>query len=88
MTMVGYDDFEQCWIVKNSWGNKWGDDGWFKMAYDSGMIIDSWYKNYDPDWTGVIYLDGVYGNFKPDVPKIQIIQPENFKTYIFGFEIF
>ena len=26
MTIVGYDDSEQCWIVKNSAGVEWGID--------------------------------------------------------------
>jgi len=31
--VVGYDDAEQCWIAKNSWGTGWGDNGWFKIGY-------------------------------------------------------
>ena len=27
MTAVGYDDFKQCFIVRNSWGEDWGDKG-------------------------------------------------------------
>jgi hypothetical protein len=81
MTMVGYDDSEQCWIVKNQAGTNWGIDGWLKMAYDADMFAE-WYGV----GTGIMYIDGVYGNFKPDVPKIQIEKPENYHTYIFGNE--
>ena len=31
--LVGYNDAEQYFIVKNSWGDKWGEDGFFKIAY-------------------------------------------------------
>ena len=31
--VVGYDDFENCWICKNCWGTEWGESGWFKIAY-------------------------------------------------------
>jgi hypothetical protein len=31
--LVGYNDSEQCFIVKNSWGTWWGEDGYFKIAY-------------------------------------------------------
>ena len=82
MTMVGYDDSEQCWIVKNTAGTKWGIDGWLKMAYDADMFAE-WYG----EGTGVMYIDGVYGNFKPDVPRIQIQKPKNYQSYLFGIEI-
>lgn len=87
MTIVGYDDNEQCWIVKNSWGTKWGLDGWLKIAYDADMITGTWYKRYDPNCTGIMYLEGVYGNLKPDVPRVKIQTPNYSKTYILGREI-
>jgi len=31
--IVGYDDAQQCWIVKNSWGTEWGEDGFFRIGY-------------------------------------------------------
>lgn len=82
VTIVGYDDSENCWIVKNSWGTKWGEDGWFRISYDADMIAE-WYGN----GTGVMYIDGVYGNLKPDVPKVHIETPLYYHTYLFGREI-
>ncbi len=36
--VVGYDDAKGCWICKNSWGQSWGESGWFKIAYgECGM---------------------------------------------------
>ncbi len=31
--IVGYSDAGQYFIVKNSWGTDWGEDGFFKIAY-------------------------------------------------------
>jgi C1A family cysteine protease len=30
---VGYDDARQMFIVRNSWGEGWGDKGYFYMPY-------------------------------------------------------
>jgi len=79
VTLVGYDDSDECWIVKNSWGDKWGEDGWFRMSYDANIFAE-WYG----EGTGVMYINGVYGNLKPNVPKVQIETPKFSHTYIFG----
>lgn len=34
MTAVGYDDKERHFIVLNSWGREWGDEGYCYMPYD------------------------------------------------------
>lgn len=32
IVIVGYDDADQSWIIKNSWGPNWGENGFFRMA--------------------------------------------------------
>lgn len=32
--IVGYDDAEKMFIVRNSWGEQWGDKGYFYMPYE------------------------------------------------------
>jgi hypothetical protein len=31
--LVGYDDRQSCWIVKNSWGAAWGEGGFARIGY-------------------------------------------------------
>lgn len=41
MVLAGYDDTKQSWIVKNSWGTKWGAGGKCYMPYDF-LMNPSW----------------------------------------------
>lgn len=43
--VVGYDDVEGCWMVKNSWGPAFGDQGFFRIAYGE-CGLDSDYPFY------------------------------------------
>ena len=45
--IIGYDDGPSCWIVKNSWSENWGDDGFFRIKYGE-CGLDSSYPFYDP----------------------------------------
>ena len=46
MTILGYDDVKQAWLVRNSWGPEWGDAGhcWIPYAYlaDPDLFYDAW----------------------------------------------
>ena len=43
---VGYDDSQQRFIVRNSWGPKWGMSGYFTIPYeylgDRNLSDDFW----------------------------------------------
>jgi C1A family cysteine protease len=43
---VGYDDAQNCFIVRNSWGPNWGDQGYFYLPYaylqDENLAADFW----------------------------------------------
>ncbi|VBB05746.1 cysteine peptidase histidine active site [Lucifera butyrica] len=43
--VVGYDDAKEWAIVRNSWGENWGDKGYFYLPYkywSSGLVTDMW----------------------------------------------
>jgi len=44
--IVGYDDAQACYLVRNSWGKDWGDSGYFWLPYayvtTTGLASDLW----------------------------------------------
>jgi len=52
VTIMGYNDDPGYWIVKNSWGTEYQDNGWFNIAYGECEIEK---KSF--------LLTGVYGQF-------------------------
>lgn len=43
VSIVGYDDTQQCWICKNSWGTGFGESGFFRIGYgECGIEAETW----------------------------------------------
>lgn len=47
ITIVGFNDEDKYWVVRNSWGTDWGEQGYFRIKYDdvsgvgnSGYTLD------------------------------------------------
>ncbi len=50
--VVGYNDADGYWIIKNSWGSNWGEGGFCRIAYGQvDLKIDTSFSFYsvDPD---------------------------------------
>jgi hypothetical protein len=73
--VVGYDDLQQCWLVKNSWGANWGSGGFAWIGYGQ-CGIDS-YTNFlglnfgSPFW-------GLTGTQLPANYRLQVL-PDRFR---------
>jgi C1A family cysteine protease len=35
MLLIGYNDIDRYWIVENTWGSSWGEDGYYRLSYDA-----------------------------------------------------
>jgi len=81
ITIFGYDDDKRCWLIKNSWGADWGENGWIRVSYDAHRQSRPFFSGFYGG-TGILYIDGVYGNFQPDVPKVYIENPLRGMMYL------
>jgi hypothetical protein len=54
VVVVGYDDDDQCWICKNSWGSSKPGSGYFRIKYGECEIDDEMFliKGISPIWLG------------------------------------
>lgn len=59
IALIGYDDSESFWICKNSWGNGWGESGYFAIRFGECNICVQ-YPLWGIDGTYVPVRKGIY----------------------------
>ena len=58
--LVGWDDSEQCWILRNSWGTGWGMDGYMLIRYGISRVGEgtSWVTTGSSAYTLTVSKSG------------------------------
>lgn len=51
ISLVGFNDQERYWIIRNSWGTNWGENGFARISYDddSGIAGSTWAFDINQD---------------------------------------
>jgi len=63
VVIVGYDADSQYWIVKNSWGSGWGENGYFRIAWGYSEMGSETYLPVPPPCTNAeLYI-------RPESPR-------------------
>lgn len=55
VVLVGYDDSAQHWIIKNSWGTDYEDNGYFNVSYGNCNVDNTLYA-YIPVYHDISYV--------------------------------
>lgn len=58
VSIIGYDDAKQAYIIRNSWGQSWGENGFGYVSYDdaSGVGDETWSYTM-PSLAGVVSVE-------------------------------
>jgi len=68
--VAGYDDAEQYWICKNSWGTDWGEDGgWFRIRWGT-CPMGFGYQSFS---IGVDAAVLCQGDIPPTISEMQVM---------------
>ncbi len=66
VTLVGYNDIDDYWIIKNSWGTGWGESGYAKIAYSESVYdVEEW--SNDPSNHDVFLLHDSWAVLSTDL---------------------
>ena len=71
VTIVGYNDLERYFIIQNSWGKTWGEDGFGRVSYDdtSGIGVETWAYSLPSVVGGVSVMSPMdYSTWEKELP--------------------
>jgi C1A family cysteine protease len=66
ISIIGYNDEENYWICKNSWGTNWGEEGFFRISYTENVLDFEKWLNDSTDLR-TFFLDNTYTVTSTDI---------------------
>jgi len=63
VVLVGWDDADGVWILRNSWGSGWGESGYMRIKYGISNVGYSANYIFYPPLTNTVYLPLVMKNY-------------------------
>jgi len=80
VVIIGWDDADRVWIVRNSWGSQWGDHGDFRIPWDdrSAVGVKTFAISVDPRGKQLSISGLADGE--------RIMEPRNISLGFTGFE--
>lgn len=84
VSLVGFNDQERYWIVRNSWGPDWGEAGFIRVSYDdkSGIADSTWAYQTAPEANYISVKSPMNREYVSGNKLFQIVQSKESATSI------
>jgi C1A family cysteine protease len=84
ISLVGYNASERYWIIRNSWGEDWGENGFARISWDDKSGVGTSYNGFkvtEPDQ--ILAIASPYDNaYVSDLSQIKVLHAAKVKDQV------